>query len=327
MIKLNDLLEVRRLKEHQEIYPEIKDPSVVALPNGTYLMYASVGRSSDQQWIIGRFESSHPKGLWQEIAPAKIIGVAGPQMCAPAVRHEKDTWIMYVQTACFEENGVIVEAHSDDGEIFKAENASVITKDHVKKGQQLVVGVYDAGISEVNINGETGDVLVFSGYRKVGSGDLYAAYKKKAEHVWGPAHLVLTQEEVAFHNKPGSEHFEWGLEGGKIIQVSEKCFLLIAVCFLPLPKGSEGKRQRVFFAASTSIYGPFIPLGMPFQPQKYETGSGEHGHPDTILLGNELWIIFQERKGDGHPWHLRYGVIDFQKLGSHAEQTLMMNAY
>ena len=327
MIQENHVLHINRLAELQVDYPEMKDPNIVIIQDDKYMMYASIGRSSDQQWIVGRFVSSNLEGPWQEISPTKITGISGPQMCAPAVIYEqpngKSYWTMYIQTACFIEGGVIAEVVSHDGEIFTEVNSALITKEHVK-GDKPIIGVYDPGISEVKIEEQEGLALVFSGYSRVGSGDLYLSYKTKNDIAWGQGKLILRQEDVPFHNKPGSDFFEWGLEAGKLIQVSNDLFLLIAVCFLPLPHGFGGKRQRVFFSAASSFYGPYIPIGVAFQPQERETGSGEHGHPDAITVGDDLWIIYQERDGEGAPWYLRYVRIDYQNFIEHAKRTLMM---
>ncbi len=330
MLKTNNLLTIERLEEHKEHFSEIKDPSVVCLPDETYMMYASVGSSVNQKWIVGRFISNHPAGPWKEVEPVEFIGLSGPQLCAPAVTYEETEngtgkWVMYIQTACFEDNGVIAEAVSYDGQIFAGVSASLISRDDVEKDKHPVVGVYDVGISEANVHGEERLVMLFSGYRKVGCGDIYMSYKNKNDMTseWSKAKCVLAQEDVPFHNKPGDDNFEWGLEGAKIIQIAPECFLMIGVCFLPLPD-ALGKRQRVFFSASSSIHGPFIPLGVPFEPQENEFEAGEHGHPDTIVIGNDLWVIYQERKADGQPWHLRYAIIDLTQFATFASNSLSM---
>ncbi len=328
MLITNQLLPVKRLDAHKEIYPEIKDPSMT-FANGKWYMYASVGRSSDQQWIVGRFVADQPEGLWTEIDPVEFIGIQGPQLCAPAVLSEQTEdgtkWNMYIQTACFEENGVIAEASSDDGKTFSSIHASLITNNSVvPENPHKVVGVYDAGISEVTLNGEDYYAMIFSGYRQVGSGDIYVTWKKKNDPKaeWTPAKLILDQDDVPFHNKPTYTDFEWGLEGGKILQVAADQFLLIGVCFLPLPNTHRGARQRVFIAASHALDGPYIPLGTPFPPQKTESGAGEHGHPDTIIHDGNLFIVFQERMGDNKPWHLRYAVLDLTQYKQYAYNAL-----
>jgi hypothetical protein len=327
MILSNNLLQVKRITKHTFDYPEIKDPSV-AFANGKWYMYASIGRSDIQQWIVGRFVADDPNGVWEEIEPVSFVGIAGPQLCAPAVMFEgpdnTESWKMYIQTACFEENGVIAEATSKDGKVFSSMHASLITKQHISENKHTVVGVYDAGISTVTLDGVDYEVMIFSGYRQVGSGDIYLTWKKRDDLYsnWVKPRLILDQEDVPFHNKPGSEFFEWGLEGGKILQVRENMFILVGVCFLPLPRGYEGKRQRVFMAASSSLDGPYIPLGTPFPPQQYNKGMGEHGHPDSFVFEDKLIVIFQEREMDGKPWHLRIATFDLKKFMEYTDLSL-----
>jgi hypothetical protein len=38
----------------------------------------------------------------------------------------------------------------------------------------------------------------------------------------------------------------------------------------------------------------------------YLTGQGENGHPDLVMMGDEIGLVYQERAGDKQPWHLRY---------------------
>lgn len=301
-VRRNGLLAIKRLAEHGGIYPEIKDPSIVVLPNGSLVMFASIGRSSDQQWIIGRFESRSPMGPWIEVAPVEFKNITGPELCAPAVTYRENNgrgeWIMYVQTSCFSEDGVIAKAVSLDGKTFFGESTPVIHRNMVPNTEYPVVGVYDVGFSEVTINNSKEECLLFSGYRRVGCGDIFMSYKNKITK-------LLSQEDVPFHNHPNSEHFEWGLEGAKIDQLNTNCFLMIGVCFLPKPREFLGTRQRVFFAASRTIEGPYYPLGIPLSPRSNPTGAGENGHPETIVKNGRLWIIYQERTGNGQPWHLR----------------------
>lgn len=322
----NSAITLHRLPRYAKIYPELKDPSIVALPNNTYFMFASIGRSDIQRWIVGRFVALHPSGPWIELPPVKFIDIEGPQLCAPAVMYEElqgiPRWTMYIQTCCFGEDGVILEAISEDGQTFFSTGEAVATRRTIDSAYNNVVGVYDAGTSEVKIGDQDYNCLLFSGYRRVGCGDLYMSMKPRSsyENTWTQAVKILAQEDVPFHNHPNSENFEWGLEGAKVIQASNNCFLLIGVCFLK--EGKLGTRQRVFFAASESINGPYIPLGIPFTPQKNPHSGGEHGHPDTLVINNDLWIIYQERFGDGHPWHLRSSRFNLEDLKKKAEEEL-----
>ncbi len=331
----NELLPVQRLAEHAESYYEIKDPSIVQLHDGNFMMYASVGNSVRQEWKVGRFIATQPQGPWQEISPVIFRGISGPQLCAPAVTYEmKDgapLWKMYIQTACFEENGIIVLATSTDGEIFDGQPNPLASRETIEpEHQSSVVGVYDAGISEVKSGNEELLCMLFSGYRRVGCGDVYASYRHKnsSEQDWSPARRLLAQEDVPFHNHPQYEHFEWGLEGAKLVQLGDECFMMIGVCFLPKPKEYLGTRQRVFFAAAPSIQGPFTPICTPFEPTMNQGRAGENGHPDTMLtMNNDLWIIYQERYGEGCPWHLRVARYDLDELKKYFDAYLFQSAH
>jgi hypothetical protein len=325
----NVLLDIKRFNEHAELYPELKDPTVVQLPDDTFMMYTSIGNSITQEWIVGRFVAVHPAGPWTEVEPVIFEDIYGPQLCAPAVTIEQVSgqtiWKMYIQTACFEENGVIVLATSTDGRIFKKAGDPLATRETiVPEHQSSVIGVYDVGISEIKTAQDEILCMLFSGYRRVGCGDLYVSYRNKnaPENEWSPAQRLLAQEEVPFHNNPAYEHFEWGLEGAKMIQLSDDCFMLIGVCFLPKPEGFLGTRQRVFFAGASSLNGPFIPMCTPFTPFENQGKAGENGHPDTLILGNDLWIIYQERFGDGLPWHLRVAKFDLVELREYFQHML-----
>lgn len=316
----NVLLEVFRSTD-TTLYPEIKDPCVVTLPDGTFMMFASIGSSALQRWIVGRFTATHPTGPWTELAPVIFENITGPQLCAPAVTLEninnEQIWKMYIQTACFEENGVIALATSTDGVHFRGQDQALASRNTIDpKHQSSVVGVYDAAISEVKTSQEELLCMLFSGYRRVGCGDLYASYRKKSEPEasWSQAERVLAQEDVPFHNHPDYEHFEWGLEGAKLVQLCDDCFLLIGVCFLPKPSEYRGTRQRVFFAVASNIHGPFTPICTPFTPYQLQGKAGENGHPDTLLMDHDLWIVYQERLGDGYPWHLRTARFEVNAL-------------
>jgi hypothetical protein len=170
-----------------------------------------------------------------------------------------------------------------------------------------VIGLYDAGISYITMNEERYLCMLFSGYRKIGCGDIYMTCRKQNDdgRGWSAPSLLLAQEDVPFHNHPSYEHYEWGLEGGQILQISQNQYLMIGVCFMPKPIGHEGTRQRVFFAVADSINGPFKPVGTPLEPQYNPFKTGENGHPDGFIENDMLSIVYQERIGTNQPWHLR----------------------
>jgi hypothetical protein len=301
-------LPVVRLKKHVAKHYEIKDPSVVQVADDKFLMYASIGNSLNQEWLVGRFEADNPRGPWTEIEPVNFVNIKGPQLCAPAVTVDRQsgqqTYHMYIQTACFEENGVIMRASSTDGQTFLGDTKPLISKDSVVQGPVPVVGVYDVGVSSIRQGQEELLCMLYSGYRRVGCGDLFMSTKTN-QGEWVGGNCILPQEQVPFHNHPDSEFFEWGLEGAKLVQLADDCFMLIGVCFVPLPHTYAGKRQRVFIAIARSINGPFTPIGTPFEPISVSGKSGENGHPDTLIIGDTMWIFYQERLGTNEPWHLR----------------------
>ena len=259
----NMLLEIRRLRDetHRRLYHEAKHPSIVKVPNGPYMMFASIGDSLSQQWMVGRFVATHPRGPWNEIEPVIFQGMHGPQVGAAAVTCEevdgKMIWNLYFQTAPSEENGITAHAVSEDGHVFHRTTSSVANHD---------------------------------------------------------------QKELLC-----VEDYEWELEGAKLVQLAPDCFLLMGVCFLPLSTSAIDARQRVFFATSHSPRGPFTPICTPFTSYQQQGKVGENGYPDTLFMDHDLWIIYQERIGNGHPWHLRaarYDVATLQtflsaKQGSH----------
>lgn len=309
MQKKNILLKINRLPQHQNQHYEIKDPSVVKINDGSYVMYASIGNSIEQTWLVGRFIANNLLDEWQEIEPVIFHNLAGPQLCAPAVMYEningQNLWTMYIQTACFEADGIIAFATSNDGQNFYGQPHPLASRETIVNSPSPVIGVYDAGISEIKYQGEDLLCLLYSGYRRIGCGDLYLSTKRKNEEQWSAGKCIISQEDIPFHNRPDDEFFEWGLEGAKLVQLADDCLMMIGVCFLPLPNGALGTRQRVFLAVADNINGPYKPVGTPFAPQKNDGKSGENGHPDTLVNDEELVVIYQERLGNGQPWHLR----------------------
>ena len=96
------------------------------------------------------------------------------------------------------------------------------------------MGVYNAGVSRVRHRDRSLTCMLFTGCNRVGDGDLYLTVRDEArrEAGWTPARRVLGQHEVHFHNRPGYEHYEWGLEGAELVQLGEDAYLMVGVCFL-----------------------------------------------------------------------------------------------
>lgn len=320
-------LEFREPKIYTTVdHPAIKDPCITKIGESRYVMYASIGSSDTERWIVGRFYATSPVGPWFEDKPAEIIGVEGPEVCAPAVTYdsEREIYEMYVQTCCFGVDGVIVHAVSEDGKTFLPRGTNLVNKQSVKFPITPLQGVYDVGISDMTIDHEEYVCLTYTGIRKVGCGDLYYRLGKKLSDrtmQWSDDRLLLSQDATSFasvHNAPGSIDFEWGLEGAKVVQLGD-VFMIVGVCFLPSEPPhntrARGTRQRIFMALADTIDGPYTFWDLPIQPEH-----GEVGHPDIILDKDSLYLVYQERYGDrdengrSYPWYLcaaRYELVDF----------------
>lgn len=311
------LLDVRRQPDLARRYPELKDPDLVRLPDDRYMLFTSTGRSDIQHWAVGRFLADHIEGPWFEQEPVRFHGITGPQLCASStlcrLEDSRPRFEMHIQTACFEPDGRIVAAESSDGLNFHASARPAITRQSLP-AEHGVVGVYDVGVSQLMHQGRPQDCMVLSGYRSIGSGDLYACFRDsdRPGAPWRGMQRVLTQEEVSFHNHPDDPEREWGLEGAKIVQLGPDIYLMIGVCFLPAPRSAIGTRQRVFLAGGRSPLPPYALLGALVGP----SDSGETGHPDALVQGETLHLIYQERLADGAPWHLRQATLDVEKLAA-----------
>jgi hypothetical protein len=316
-----------RLSDPDSAFSEIKDPCVVKDGVGTYHLFASIGNSVTQKWKVGHFISTNPSMYWEEVQPVNFEGIYGPELCAPAVTYcaerVNDPWVMYIQTSCFSEQGIIVKATSKDGYHYKGEMTATMDQHHLAGTKTPVVGVYDVGVSDVNLNQQKYECLLLSGYRAIGNGDLYLSYRPAQNHdgVWPEAKLLLAQEELPFHNRPDFPNYEWGLEGAKIVAIAPDIFLLVGVCFKPLGDEFKGMRQRVFFAVSPTLNGPYKPWCLPLE-EVMEVKTGEHGHPDVFIEDDKLWMFYQHRMGDGFPWYVRTVNYDLESLAAEGRRVM-----
>ncbi len=326
-------LAITRFADHEVKYPQLKDPSIVILPDGRYAMYATLG-GSKEPLSVGRFIAEQPAGPWRELSPVRFHNLTGPELCAPAVRLKYDgrrnthLWEMYIQTSCFRKDGIIALATSEDGCNFFGHPAPVITRNSLEKGHAPLVGLYDAGISRITVAGKPADCLLYTGYsaigdnpedRLIGVGDLYMSLRfAEGDGAWTPGRQILSHKDVPFHNQLGYRNYEWGLEGAKLLQLAENQYLLAGVCFLEKSDEFVGHRQRVFLAAASSPFDSFVPVGEPIEPG----GSGETGHPDALITGNKLTIVHQERLGNDSPWHLRHREYELEHVRSMVSDTL-----
>lgn len=103
------------------------------------------------------------------------------------------------------------------------------------------------------------------------------------------------------HNHRDDPDYEWGIEGGQLVELPDGRVLLNATCFLPT--GERGTRQRVFFAIADNVEGPYHSVGPILTPVE----RGENGHSTVIIQDNELVLFYQSRiEATSHRW--RYGI-------------------
>lgn len=334
-----------RLPGEELSHPEQKDPSFIervpedhlndpAVPY-RYIGYTSSGRSADQQWKVARYGTNDLKGPWQELESPTLEELSGPQLCAPAMSYEfqdgKPRYRLYIQTACFEPGGVIMEADSADGVTFRGRPEPLVTKDSMRP-KRPIIGVYDPSYSQVRVDGRMHDCLTFTGLTKMNPrwphqamGDIYLMLRERGVPGarWSEPKLALEMRDISFHNQPeqadeGECVYEWCPEGTQVIGLGGDRYLMIGVCFLPKGEGCDGERQRVFFAAADDINGPFVAFARPFEPVD---AKGENGHPDTVVDWDNqvLEVILQERgrrlrDGNEAPWGLRHGRVELERL-------------
>lgn len=312
------LPEIQRLPGHETSHPEIKDPNVIQLADNRFMLYTSIGNTANEKWLNGRFQGNSLKGPFQELPPVELYNICGSEMCAPAVTFDKKnhSYTMLLQTTCFQPGGIIASLNSDDGLNFYADKDPAMTVDRINKQVPWQVNsIYDPGTSRFQENGQTMECMVFSGYRaghRVGCGDLYMSMRESGKsHRWGEPSLLVNQDDLAFHNKPGSDHFEWGLEGGKIDKLDEGLFLLTSVYFKDKPgREHDGTRQGIFLASSTALDKPFTPFAL-IEPAH---GYNEIGHPDTYIEKDKVVLVPQTRKQWGHSWGLAYTEISKREI-------------
>jgi hypothetical protein len=337
---------LNRLPGEAISHPEQKDPSFIERAPEDYLNdvetpyryigYTTSGKSNGQQWKVARYGTNELKGAWQELKSPTIHGLSGPQLCAPALSYEfvdgKPSYHLYIQTACFEPGGVIMEAESTDGVTFHGKPEPLVTKDSIENPKCAVIGVYDPSYSQVIVDGKMHDCLTFTGITKINPsqphqamGDIYMMLRDRTVRgaKWSKPKLALDMKDISFHNQPkkakeGKCTYEWCPEGTQVIGLDDTHYLMVGVCFLGREGLSDGERQRVFLAAADNINGPFVAFARPFKPVD---ARGENGHPDTVVdwKNQILEVILQERgnrlpDGKDAPWGLRHGEIELARL-------------
>lgn len=289
---------------------ELKDPSIIRLENGHYRLYASVGTSITQTWMIGMFEAESLTAPWHFVGRANI-DLEGERVCAPALVYDRQfdhRFVLDVQSECFMLPGrdcAIYRAYSSDGHTFTKDNNPLVSTAHMQQVGYDVIGVYDAGTSIVKDDDLTREVVLFSAYRRDHEspdprlfGDIYMIHRSlnQVNSAWSSPQLVISQDHVPFHNRPFTQGAEWGVEGAKVIQLSEENYLWVFVSFLD----GYHMRQRVTWATSRSLHDKPIIMGVTYPAKENQ----ENGHSDIFVQENQVIEIRQQREGKDGKWYL-----------------------
>ncbi len=280
-------------------FRDTKDPCPV-FDGSRWHLFGSGGSSHLEVWQILHATAPRLEGPWTEQPPSVLHGVKGDHVAAPGVVHDGTVLHMFVQTDHTALDTAVEHLVSDDdGSSFWFVDRAIGSMPGTGES-----GVYDP--HPAVIGGQ--HLLVYSGHAVVGRPDLYLA--RSSTSTWGGPWerlgVILTHEEVEHHNQRHHSDYEWGLEGGQLIELPEGDVLLNAVCFLP--DQPRGRRQRVFFAAACRPTGPYRSLGPVLLPDGAEEWeSGENGHATALVHDGHLALFYQGRswRADAQ-W--RYGV-------------------
>jgi hypothetical protein len=270
-------------------YLEAKDPCPVR--DGERWHLFGTGIPAPDRFEVLHATSASLEGPWRQEAVPVLPCLRGSCLAAPGVVREGSRFHMFLQTDFDLFGGRIEHLVSDDDALsFRHAGTALASLPGSDEA-----GIYDA--HPAHIDGER--YLTYSAFQEIGAPDIHLARSlgEGWDGPWERLGPILTHGQVPFHNVRGAPDYEWGLEGGHLLELTDGHVLLTAVCFLPL--GSAGSRQRVFLAIANDACGPFRALG-PIAPRA--EGSGENGHAVTVLDGEGLAVMLQERNGADGRW-------------------------
>jgi len=279
-------------------YPDVKDPCVV-FDGSTWHLFGT-GCGIDTGLEILHCTAPSADGPWREQAPSRLFGLEHVEHhAAPGVIAEAGRLHMFLQETFDEVGAAIEHLVSDDG---GATFAWVDTALTCLPGT-AEAGVYDpdpAVIDDVKY-------LTYAAFATVGQPDLHLARSTSGswDGPWERLGCVLDHEQVECHNQRDHEDYEWGLEGPQAVQLPDGRVLLTAVCFLA--DRPRGHRQRVLLAIADEPRGPYEVLGPVLEPTGLR-GDGENGHGTSVVIDDEVRVIYQERSGGDAPWRIMQAV-------------------
>lgn len=274
------------------LYPDVKDPCIV-FDGSTWHLFGT-GCGAPLGLEILHCTAPSPDGPWREMAPSRLFGLEHVvHHAAPGVISEGSRLHLFLQESFNEVGAAIEHLVSEDGGA---------TFEWVDTALTCLPGTAEAGVYDPDpavIDGEK--YLTYAGFSTVGQPELFLA--RSASGSWsGPWErlgCILSHADVECHNQPGSDDYEWGLEGPQLVGLPDGTVVLTAVCFLA--DQPFGHRQRLLLAHAEAPRGPYHVLGPLLEPTGI-AGSGENGHCTAVVVDDELRIVYQERSGDGRPW-------------------------
>lgn len=271
---------------------DVKDPCAVRVGRRWHLF--GTGVHLGYRYDILHAIAARPEGPWRVRPPSVLPDIRGGCVAAPAVVAEGQRLHLFLQTQYNVLGGVVEHLVSDDGGTTFTHHDTALTS---------VPGTGEAGIYDPHPCEVAGTrYLVYSGFSVVGRPDLYLARSLSGgwEGPWERLGCILHHEHVTHHNQHDDPAYEWGLEGGQLVELPDGRVLLNAVCFLA--GAPPGDRQRVFFAVAPQPTGVYDIIGPVLDPLNL---AGEVGHATAVIDGGTLLLYFQERVPHGK-W--RYGL-------------------
>lgn len=313
-MELNLLKKFGPIIESEE-FENTKDPCPV-FDGVKYHIFGSGGSTRTERWEIYHATAERITGPWKEEVSINMEGVEGERVAAPGVIFDKENHLfhMFIQTDFITAESSIEYLVSDNGKDFLRINTALT---HLFDRE---VGLYDPhpfeeGNEKYLVYSAT-PISSFIGISFSPKPDIYIAKSKTNEWTgpWEVAGKILDHVDIAtHHNQRDHVHYEWGIEGPQLIGISPSGYLLNATCFLP--EGRFGTRQRVFFAVSRNILGPYKTLGPVINEELEDWESGENGHAAAIIEDNILYLFYQARSRmneedvSANSW--RYGIAQF----------------
>jgi len=305
-------------------YDDTKDPCAVH-DGALWHIFGSRGSVRDERWRILHATAPTLMGPWTDIGPVALEGLQGEHIAAPGAIYdpEEGRFHIFVQTEFLAPGGTVEHLTSNDGQLFIREDTALASVPGTQEA-----GIYDAHPSVVGGR----KYIVYSAtpardphFRIEPDIHLAESATGSWKGPWKRIGAILDHASVEHHNQPHDPQYEWGLEGAQLIELPGGLVLLNAVCFLP--EGRAGTRQRIFFAASRRVGGPYVTLGPVFNRNVEHWESGENGHAAGFIEGGFLYLFYQARPAtsfDPRDNRWRYGLAQFEvaEIESLAAQVL-----